>query len=241
MNKVIIAIILIFLVGGGVYYFSQQNQNEQSVTESNIQMVDPDQFDTLAADPKTFILDVHIPEQTHIADSDVFIPYDKLKKYKDQLPKDKNTPILVYCRSGSMSREASQTLSSMGYTTIYDLEGGAQAYREQKVNVLIQPATQDLGTVVFGDVAKTTFTLANNTPNPLNITKVSTSCGCTSATVEKESLEPYESTSVNVSFDPAVHKDDTDLGDLTRTIFIETDNPNFAKVIAEITATVVKE
>lgn len=241
MNKnIIIAVFILIIVGGGLYFYFQKNQNEQPLTEAHIQSVNPDEFDALAADPQTFVLDVHIPEQSHISDSDTFIPYDKLKKYKDELPTDKNTPILVYCRSGSMSREASQTLASMGYTTIYDLDGGIQAYREQRVNVSMQPETQDLGTVIYGDVAKTTFTLTNKTPQIVHITKISTSCGCTSATVESETIAPQESTIVNVSFDPAVHKDDTDLGDITRTIFIETDHPNFAKVTAEITATVIK-
>jgi hypothetical protein len=46
---------------------------------------------------------------------------------------------------------------------------------------------------------------------------------------------------ISVSFDPAVHKDDTDLGELTRTIYIDTDNPNFPKLTSTITANVIKE
>jgi len=245
MNNKNIIIVVFILILTGVYFYAlkdqKTDQNADTLSNTDIQLINPDQFDELSAKPETFVLDVHTPEQTHISDSDVFIPYNKLEENKDQLPADKNTPILIYCRSGSMSGEASQTLASMGYTTIYDLEGGTQAYREQRIGVMLQPNSQDLGTVIYGDIATTTFTLTNNTPQPLNITKVSTSCSCTSATVEKESLEPYESTSVNVSFDPAIHKDDTDLGDLTRTIYIETDNPNFAKMAVDITATVVKK
>ena len=54
-------------------------------------------------------------------------------------------------------------------------------------------------------------------------------------------LDPYASTEIDVTFDPAVHKDDTDLGELTRTIYIETDNLNFPKVTAEIKAIVIKK
>jgi len=107
--------------------------------------------------------------------------------------------------------------------------------------VNISPATQDLGIVIYGDVATTEFTLTNSTPKTLNITRVSTSCGCTSAEVERKTIKPYESTTVSVSFDPAVHKDDTDLGELTRTIYIDTDNPNFPKVTSTITANVIKK
>ena len=46
---------------------------------------------------------------------------------------------------------------------------------------------------------------------------------------------------MTVSFDPAVHKDDSDLGEVTKTIFIETDNINFSKLEAQITAKVIKK
>ena len=222
------------MIVSGLYFYSQQRQKPV------IKLVNPDQFDELASDPKTFVLDVHTPEQTHISKTDNFIPYDRLEEKKDKLPKDKNTPILLYCRSGSMSEIAGKTLLKMGYKRIFDLEGGIQAYREQRVDVSLKPDTFDLGTVIYGDVAKTTFTLTNNTPKALNITKISTSCGCTKAKISKNTLEPYESIPVEVSFDPAVHKDDTDLGDLVRTIYIDTDNLNFAQVTTKIKATVIK-
>jgi hypothetical protein len=140
-----------------------------------------------------------------------------------------------------MSKTASQEIADLGYTNVYDLEGGINAYREQNNEVVITPENQGFGTVVYGDVPTTTFTLTNFTPLPLKITRVSTSCGCTSANVEKEELGAYESTMISVSFDPAVHKDDTDLGELTRTIYIDTDNPNFPKLTSTITANVIKE
>lgn len=104
----------------------------------------------------------------------------------------------------------------------------------------LTPAEKALGKVIYGDIAKTTFTLINYAPLPLKITRVSTSCGCTKASVEKQELGAYDSTIVNVSFDPAVHKDDTDLGDISKTIYIETDSPNDPKLQSTITATVVK-
>ena len=152
-NKIIIFVVFV-LITAGVYFYTQisqsTEQNASTMSSADIQLINPSKFDELAAKPETFVLDVHTPEQTHISDSDAFIPYDKLEENKDQLPADKSTPILIYCRSGSMSREASQTLASMGYTTIYDLEGGTQAYREQRVGLMLQPDSQDLGTVKIG-------------------------------------------------------------------------------------------
>lgn len=49
------------------------------------------------------------------------IPFDEIKVKSDQLPQDKNTEIVVYCRSGRRSAIAADTLISLGYAKIYDL------------------------------------------------------------------------------------------------------------------------
>jgi rhodanese-related sulfurtransferase len=77
-----------------------------------------------------FLVDVHIPEQEHIEKTDAFIAYNEVEANLDQLPQDKNEKIVVYCRSGSMSLEASQKLTDLGYKNVYNLEGGRNAYIE---------------------------------------------------------------------------------------------------------------
>lgn len=208
---------------------------------SKPQLVTPVEFSKLAKDENNFLLDVHVPEQTHIPGTDKFIPFDEIAENLDQLPADKNTNILVYCRSGSMSKIAAQKISELGYPNVYDLKGGIDGYKESNVEVRISPVSRDLGEVVYGDVATTTFTFTNFSPAPLKITGISTSCGCTKAVTERQELNPYEATEIKVSFDPAVHKDDTDLGDIIRTIYIETDNPNFPRLTSSITAKVIKK
>lgn len=197
------------------------------------------EFDAaVARDP--FIVDVHTPEQEHLAGTDTFIPYDQIGSRLAELPADKDAEIILYCRSGSMSSQAAQVLVDSGYTNVSHLAGGIQAWREQHQGIFMTPAVQDLGTVIYGDVAETEFTLTNNTNQTVNLTRVSTSCSCTRAKAEKLELEPYSSVKIAVSFDPAVHQDDTDLGELTRTIFIDTGHVNFPRAEAQITAAVVK-
>lgn len=41
---------------------------------------------------------------------------------------DKNAVILVYCRSGARSRNASYQLVSMGYSQVYDIAGGISSW-----------------------------------------------------------------------------------------------------------------
>jgi len=44
------------------------------------------------------------------------------------IAKDKNTPVLVYCRSGSRSGHACQLLTKAGYQDVYNLAGGILAW-----------------------------------------------------------------------------------------------------------------
>jgi rhodanese-related sulfurtransferase len=246
MTKKIYLFLAVFVVLGLLIISLNVKVKSQSLPQINpeseytVKLVNPSEFSKLVKDEKNFLLDVHIPEQTHIPGTDAFIPYNEISTNSDKLPQDKKTPILVYCRSGNMSQIAAQELLKMGYTNVYDLSGGTNAYKEQNNEVVITPDTKDLGTVIYGDIAKTSFTFTNYAPLPLKITRISTSCGCTSASVEKSELDAYESTQVNVSFNPAVHKDDTDLGDIVRTIYIKTDNPNFSQLTSTITAYVIK-
>jgi len=138
-----------------------------------------------------------------------------------------------------MSKAASEEIAKLGFTNVYNLKGGIDAYKESNVEITITPSNQDLREVIYGEVAKTSFTLTNFTPLPVKIIRISTSCGCTKAEVEKKDLKAYESTEIKVSFDPAVHKDETDLGEVTRTIYINTDNPNFPQLTSTITANVI--
>lgn len=248
MNQKVIIITIIIALGLGLFWITNRPPMQKtaagsatSTKNNDVKLVSPQEFASLAKGKNAFLVDVHTPEQTHIPGTDAIIPFDKIQDNKDKLPTDKSTPILVYCRSGSMSAKASDEIAALGYTAVYDLEGGTNAYKESNVSVSLSPDTKALGMVVYGDVATTAFTLTNYTPLPLKITRVSTSCGCTKASVEKEELGAYESTTVNVSFDPAVHQDDTDLGDLTRTIYVETDNPNYPDLESKITATVINK
>jgi len=77
-----------------------------------------------------FLIDVHTPKQRHIKGTDLYIPFNEIEKYKDELPKDKNTAIYLYCEGGPMGNAAARSLYELGYRHLTNLEGGADAWKK---------------------------------------------------------------------------------------------------------------
>jgi len=134
-EKIISVILLILLILIGYAFTRNQTRIEPTVDRSSkVIELNPFEFEKMINKPNTFLLDVHIPEQKHIDDTDAFIPYNEINKNLKKLPKDKKTVILVYCRSGAMSKEASEKLIDLGYSNVYDLQGGLNAYNQTVQN-----------------------------------------------------------------------------------------------------------
>ncbi len=55
--------------------------------------------------------------------------------FREEVAKlDPNVPVYVYCRSGNRSGQAAKMMKSMGFKTVYNLEGGMGAWaRKQPV------------------------------------------------------------------------------------------------------------
>jgi rhodanese-related sulfurtransferase len=87
-----------------------------------------DQLSTALEDKDFTMVNVHIPYDGELPQTDAFIPYNEIESHLDELPADKDARLVLYCRSGSMSADAAHTLTDMGYTNIIDVQGGMRAW-----------------------------------------------------------------------------------------------------------------
>lgn len=105
-------------------------QTENLTPEKDYSTIRASTLKEAMEDKHFFLVDVHTPEQTHIKGTDAVIPFDQLKNRTSELPQNKDETIVLYCRSGGMSQQAAQTLADLGYTNVYHVQGGIQAYNE---------------------------------------------------------------------------------------------------------------
>jgi rhodanese-related sulfurtransferase len=75
------------------------------------------------------LINVHIPYEGEIEATDLFIPFDQVEANLTELPADRHAKVVLYCRSGSMSVTAARALVRLGYTDVWNLDGGMIAWR----------------------------------------------------------------------------------------------------------------
>ncbi len=123
---------------------------------SNVKTIPPTAFsEKINTTLNAQILDVRTPEEyagQHL-DNAVNVNWrgsdfsDKASKY------DKTKPVFVYCMSGGRSKQAAAKLQELGFTTIYELQGGIIKWNAEG---FAKPSTKIIGmcSQEYGDLLK---------------------------------------------------------------------------------------
>ena len=96
------------------------------------QNIAPTELNTMLKTKDFVFVNVHIPFAGNITGTDSSIPYDQINASENlsQLPADKSAKIILYCRSGRMSAITAERLVALGYTNIWNLAGGMDAWEQ---------------------------------------------------------------------------------------------------------------
>jgi phage shock protein E len=88
--------------------------------------VDPVEFSEVIAQPGVIILDVRTPEEFnagHIPNAiNINVAASNFSSEVSKL--DKNATVAVYCRSANRSAVATNEMADLGFTDMYDMQGG---------------------------------------------------------------------------------------------------------------------
>ncbi len=104
-------------------------QNPLPILSQSKDTVSAGQLKKMLGNKDFTFINVHTPYEGEIEKTDTFIPFDKVVENAGSLPKDKNAPIILYCKTGRMSTIALETVQKLGYTNVKQLAGGMEAWQ----------------------------------------------------------------------------------------------------------------
>lgn len=264
MNKILIGVIGVILISVIVWSIRSEDKmslkNTQEASEhgdklESYEIAPATAVSRVQSDADVVLLDVRTLEEyeeIHLANA-LLLPVQELSA--ETLAGiglgegEKDTEIILYCRSGARSKTAYDILKSLGYTNVKSVAGGMIHWQEDKYpltetgvytgranitstetghnesgpKIVIDRRLHDFGAIPqFGGKVETTFTLTNQGTEILEIGTLTTSCSCTTASVSDSSLEPGEKSVLKVVFDPNLHEEPFDV--FKRTVFIPTND-----------------
>ncbi len=158
MKKITITLFVFVFLLSLFFLTKEDNQSEKSALMQSDKIEKKDQSLTLQGEKNRYgytdissdvlasafknkdftLINVHIPYEGEIPNTDEFVPYNEIVKNKNLLPKDKNKPIVVYCRSGAMSAKAARELVLLGYKNVYNLKKGMIEWQSKGYNLIVK-------------------------------------------------------------------------------------------------------
>lgn len=102
----------------------------------------------------------------------------------------------------------------------------------------VETAAIDLGEVVNGEVVVRDVAVKNAGSADLTVESVSTSCGCTQASLNLMTIPPGGSATLHIEFDSGAHGPEL-TGALVRQVFVVSNDPQQAETTVELTAIIL--
>lgn len=125
MKKFIIPILLVLL-------FAFQSCGD--IKQGEVEMISPvDVYSAVYGEDSLQLIDVRTHDEykvSHLKNAqNICVTSDDFKKKVATL--DKQKPVYVYCKKGGRSAEAATILKEMGFTKVYDLQGGITSWEKE--------------------------------------------------------------------------------------------------------------
>lgn len=120
------------------FSFCNTEKSQKSNTETQVQTnsfskdIDIVEFEKLMSKEGITLVDVRTPEEIAAGHIEGAMGIDyKADNFKEEIGKlDRDGEYLLYCRSGNRSGKAMKLMKKMGFTKMYNMEGGYLAWSE---------------------------------------------------------------------------------------------------------------
>jgi rhodanese-related sulfurtransferase len=129
------AMLMLLAVGGGV--LSPSVAQEDKLRTRVVRVEGGSYTDVSATElarmlkKKNFpLINVHIPYEGDLPGTDLSVAFDRIESNLSRLPAAKNARVVLYCMSGRMSVIAARRLVKLGYTDVWNLDGGMIAWEQ---------------------------------------------------------------------------------------------------------------
>lgn len=123
MKKIYVGITILILIVGGVIMFYDKDDNGNKATIKYVSMNEIQKI--MDKEINYIILDVRTIEEYNegYIPNAICIPNEAIDKNVYEKLSDKNQLLLIYCRSGNRSKQATKKLSELGYTNLIEFGG----------------------------------------------------------------------------------------------------------------------
>ena len=112
---------------------------EVTTDNGSYRVVTVQELQTMLEKKDFTMVNVHVPFQGNISQTDLHLAYDVIEQNLNQLPQEKDAKILVYCLTSGMAKKAIATLLNQGYTNLWMLDGGTTSWEEAGLSLENKP------------------------------------------------------------------------------------------------------